>query len=73
MELNEKKMREMKMGAEPTTIFFQKLEREAKLAGRQNNTDARGTMVAAVRQGVPASYTSIIANLGFGIPTTYDE
>ncbi len=30
-------------------------------------------MVAAVQQGVPQSYTSTIANIGFGIPTTYDE
>ncbi len=30
-------------------------------------------MVTAVRQGVPQSFTCIITNLGFGIPTMYDE
>ncbi len=73
MELHEKNMKEMKMGSDHATVFFQRLEREAKLAGRRDDTDARGAMVAAVQQGVPSSYTSTIANIGFGIPTTYDE
>ncbi len=30
-------------------------------------------MVTAVQQGVPSSYTSTIANIGFGIPTMYDK
>ncbi len=30
-------------------------------------------MVAAVRQGVPWSYTSIITSIGVGIPQTYDD
>ncbi len=30
-------------------------------------------MVTAVRQGVPQSFTQIITDIGFGIPTTYDE
>ncbi len=34
MELHEKNMRELKMGGDHATVFFQKLEREAKLAGR---------------------------------------
>ncbi len=47
-EQHEKTMKTMKMGSDPATVFFQKLEREAKLAGRRDNTDRRGTMVAAV-------------------------
>ncbi len=61
------------MGSDPATIFFQKLEHEAQLAGRRNNTDRHGTMVAAVRQGVPWSFTLIISSIGVGIPQTYDE
>ncbi len=63
----------MKMGGDPATIFFQKLEREAKLAGRHDDTDCRGTMITAVQQGVPWSYTSIISSIGVGIPQTYDN
>ncbi len=66
-------MKKMKMAGDPATIFFQKLEREAKLAGRRDDTDRRGTMVAAVRQGVPWSYTSIITSIGVGIPQNYNE
>ncbi len=72
-EEHKKRMKNMKMGGDPATVFFQKLEQEAKLAGRHDDTDRRGTMVAAVRQGVPWSYTSIIANIGVGIPQTYDD
>ncbi len=61
------------MGGDPATVFFQKLEHEAKLAGRRDNTDRRGMMVATIRQGVPWSYTSIISNIRVGIPQTYDE
>ncbi len=42
-------MKTMKMAGDPTTVFFQKLEREAKLAGRRDDTDRHGTMVAAVQ------------------------
>ncbi len=63
----------MKMAGDPATIFFQKLEREAKLAGRCDDTDRRGTMVAAMRQGVPWLFTSIITSIGVGIPQNYDE
>ncbi len=72
-EVHEKRMKEMKMGTDPATVFFQKLEHEAKLAGRCDDTDRRGTMVAAVRQGVPWSFTSIISSIGVSIPQTYDE
>ncbi len=61
------------MAGDPATVFFQKLEREAKLAGRRDDTDRRRTMVAAVRQGVPWSYTSIITSIGVEIPQNYDE
>ncbi len=70
---HEKQMKNMKMGSDPATIFFQKLEQEAKLAGRRDDTDRCGTMVTAVQQGVPWSYTSIISNIGVGIPQTYDD
>ncbi len=66
-------MKNMKMGPDPATVFFQKLEREAKLAGRRDDTDRRGTLVAAVCQGVPWSYTSIITSIRVGIPQNYDE
>ncbi len=33
-EVHEKKMRELRMGGDAATIYFQKLEQEAKLAGR---------------------------------------
>ncbi len=72
-EEHEKRMKNMKMASDPTTVFFQKLEREAKLAGRCHDTDRQGTIVAAVRQGVPWSYTSIITSIGVGIPQNYDE
>ncbi len=72
-EMHETKMKTMKMAGDLATVFFQKLEREAKLAGRRDDTDCRGTMVAAVRQGVPWSYTLIITSIGVGIPQNYDE
>ncbi len=72
-EDHERKMKTMKMAGDPATVFFQKLEREAKLAGRHDDTGRRGTMVAAVRQGVSWSFTSIITSIGVGIPQNYDE
>ncbi len=47
-EEHERKMKTMKMADDPATIFFQKLEREAKLAGRRDDTGRCGTMVATV-------------------------
>ncbi len=47
-EHHKKVMREMKMGSDPATVFFQKLEHEAKLAGRRNDTDHHGMMVTAI-------------------------
>ncbi len=72
-EVHEKRMKEMKMGGDPATVFFQKLEHEAKLAGRHDDTNRHGMMVTTVRQGVPWSYTSIISSIGVSIPQTYDE
>ncbi len=57
METHEKNMRKLKMGSDHATVFFQKLEQEAKLAGRQGDTDMHGMMVAVVQQGVPQSFT----------------
>ncbi len=47
-EVHKKRMKEMKMSGNPATIFFHKLEHEAKLAGRCDDTDCRGMMVTAV-------------------------
>ncbi len=43
------------------------------MAGRRDDTDHRRTMVAAVRQGVPWSFTLIITSIGVGIPQNYDK
>ncbi len=72
-EQHDKRMQTMKMGSNPATIFFQKLEIKAKLAGRRDDTGRRGTMVVVVQQGVPWSYTSIISSIGVGILQDYDE
>ncbi len=69
-EVHEKRMGELKMTG-TAVQFFQKLEREAKLAALLHDTGPRGSMVRAVRQGVPSSYTRLITSLGFGIPVTY--
>ncbi len=70
-EVHEKRMGELKMTG-TATHFFQRLEREAKLATLLHDTGPRGTMVRAVRQGVPAYYTCLITSLGFGIPVNYN-
>ncbi len=72
-EVHENKMKELKMGGDAATIYFQKLEWEAKLANRCDDTGPQGAMVTTLRQGVPTSYTSFIANIGVGVLTTYDE
>ncbi len=71
-EVHKKHMYELCMMG-PATVYFQKLKEEAKLAGRWGNESDRGAMVRAVRAGVPASYTSFIANIGIGVPRTYSE
>ncbi len=69
-EVHEKRMGELKMTG-TAVQFFQKLEREAKLAALLHDTGPRGSMVRAVRQGVPTYYTRLITSLGFGIPVSY--
>ncbi len=69
-EVHEKRMGELKMTGAAVN-FFQRLEREAKLAALLHDTGPRGTMVRAVRQGVPSYYTRLITSLGFGIPVNY--
>ncbi len=70
-EVHEKRMGELKMTG-TATHFFQRLEREAKLAALQHDTGPRGMMVHAVRQGVPTYYTRLITSLGFRIPVDYN-
>lgn len=72
-EQHEKRMKELRMGSDPATIYFQKLERKASLAGQRDDTGPRGHMVAALCAGVPNSFMSIIANIGMNIPYTYDD
>ncbi len=69
-EVHEKRMGELKMTG-TAVQFFQKVEREAKLAALLHDTGPRGSMVRAVRQGVPTYYTRLITSLGFGIPVSY--
>ncbi|SJL16274.1 uncharacterized protein ARMOST_19794 [Armillaria ostoyae] len=73
MEVQEKKMFELRMGNGPATTFFQELEVLATKAGRRQDTHARGLMVKAVRLDVPSYYTTTITGLGRDIPSDYDE
>ncbi len=57
----------------PTYLFFQQMEREAKLARRLDDQSERGVLVEAVQKGIPCDYSQIIANIGFGILHTYPE
>ncbi len=70
--IHEKKMGELQMTG-PAYLFFQQMEREAKLARRIDDQSKRGVLVEAVRKGIPCDYSRIIANIGFGIPCTYPE
>ncbi|PBL04535.1 hypothetical protein ARMGADRAFT_1070980 [Armillaria gallica] len=72
-ETHERKMGEIKMAGKTATKFFREIEREAKLANRREDTGPCGTMVRAVRQGIPGSYARIIANIGLGVPQDYDD
>lgn len=69
--IHEKWMGEMKMGSDPAHVFFQKLEREAKLANRLADHTDRELLVQAVRRGIPLGYGTAITNLGITIPHTY--
>ncbi|PBK71697.1 hypothetical protein ARMSODRAFT_973298 [Armillaria solidipes] len=55
------------------TVYFQELEKEAKLAQQQDGIDEWGHMVRAVHLGIPESYSKAIAFTGFNIPVTYPE
>ncbi|PBK76314.1 hypothetical protein ARMSODRAFT_969054 [Armillaria solidipes] len=57
----------------PATEYFQELETLAKKARLRNDVDDRGHMVTALQQGVPASYITMIANIGVGIPVGYNQ
>ncbi|SJL00847.1 uncharacterized protein ARMOST_04161 [Armillaria ostoyae] len=73
MEVQEKKMFDLRMTNGPATAFFQELEVLATKAGRRHDIEARGLMVKAVRLGVPQSYTTAITNQGRDIPGDYNE
>ncbi|SJL16754.1 uncharacterized protein ARMOST_20283 [Armillaria ostoyae] len=60
-------------GTMTATEYFQELETLAKKAKLRHDTDDRGHMVTALRQGVPASYTNMIANIGTNIPVGYEQ
>ncbi|SJL08322.1 uncharacterized protein ARMOST_11685 [Armillaria ostoyae] len=73
MEVQEKKMFDLRMASGPATSYFQELEVIATKAGRQHDMDARGLMVKAVCLGVPSYYTTTITGQGCDIPSSYDE
>ncbi|SJL15506.1 uncharacterized protein ARMOST_19006 [Armillaria ostoyae] len=60
-------------GTMTATEYLQELETLAKKAKLRHDTDDRGHMVTALRQGVPASYTNMIANIGTNIPVGYEQ
>ncbi|SJL04219.1 uncharacterized protein ARMOST_07580 [Armillaria ostoyae] len=60
-------------GTMTTTEYLQELKKLAKKAKLQHDTEDRGHMVTALRQGVPASYTNMIANIGTNIPVGYEQ
>ncbi|SJL08033.1 uncharacterized protein ARMOST_11392 [Armillaria ostoyae] len=60
-------------GTMTATEYLQELEKLAKKAKLRHDTDDRGHMVTALRQGVPASYTNMIANIGTNIPVGYEQ
>lgn len=61
------------MSNDPAPLYFQKLEREAKLANRLTDETDHGALIQAVCKGIPPHYTSMIANISFGISRTYPE
>ncbi|SJL16280.1 uncharacterized protein ARMOST_19800 [Armillaria ostoyae] len=60
-------------GTMTATEYLQELEKLAKKAKLRHDTNDRGHMVTALRQGVPASYTNMIANIGTNIPVGYEQ
>lgn len=71
--VHEKRMGELRMGSDPAHLYFWKLEREAKLVNQLADKTDRGTLIWAVRKGIPSHYANMIANISFGIPHTYSE
>ncbi len=41
----------------PAYLFFQQMEREAKLANRLDDQSERGVLVQAVQKGIPRDYS----------------
>ncbi|PBK59533.1 hypothetical protein ARMSODRAFT_982941 [Armillaria solidipes] len=72
-EVHKKKMYKLQMGNGPATVYFQEIEKEAKLARQRDGMDERGHMVRAVCQGIPESYSKSIAFTSFNILTTYPK
>ncbi len=63
--VHEKKMSELRMTG-PAYLFFQQMEREAKLARQLDDQSKRGVLVEAVWKGIPHDYSRIITNIGQG-------
>ncbi|SJL19064.1 uncharacterized protein ARMOST_22671 [Armillaria ostoyae] len=72
MEVQEKKMFELRMGSGPATTFFQELEVLATKAGRRHDVDARGTMVKATASASPPIIPTPSPAKG-AISPAYDE
>ncbi len=72
-EVHEKEMGELKMSNQPAHVYFCKLERLAKLANCHDDETEWSVLVCAVHSGIPPGYTSIIANIGIGVPRMYPE
>ncbi|SJL01319.1 uncharacterized protein ARMOST_04639 [Armillaria ostoyae] len=72
-DVHEQRMFALCMGKGTAIAYFNKLEIEAKKAGRRSDDQARGLMVKAVRLGVPDSYTNAIASSGEHVPETYND
>ncbi|SJL16841.1 uncharacterized protein ARMOST_20370 [Armillaria ostoyae] len=60
-------------GTMTATEYLQELEKLAKKAKLQHDTNDRGHMVMVLRQGVPTSYTNMIANIRTNIPVGYEQ
>ncbi|SJL09551.1 uncharacterized protein ARMOST_12931 [Armillaria ostoyae] len=60
-------------GTMTATEYLQELEKLAKKAKLRHDTDDRGHMVTALRQGVPLHTPNMIANIGTNIPVGYEQ
>ncbi|PBK67358.1 hypothetical protein ARMSODRAFT_1020836 [Armillaria solidipes] len=54
-------------------MYFQELEKEAKLAGRRYDDGEQGVMVKAVRLGIPELYAKFVTFTSFNMPRDYQE